>query len=369
MAYQVLYRKYRPQTLDQVCGQDHIVRSLRNSIATGRIANAYLFTGIHGTGKTTISRVLASMLNCEKGPTDKPCGTCEYCKKIHSGRSPDVIEIDAASNRGIDDVRALREKARYAPSESRCKFFIVDEAHALTSEASNALLKILEEPPPNLHFCLCTTEPRAIIGTIKSRCQHFSVRTVPQKKLFEYLVTIINSENIKINKEALKTVVKTSRGSVRNALRSLESAWNFCGTELITDKAVSEVLGVADAAKAFELVDCAVKRNVVEGMKIINNMAAEGIDISSFIIDLAEHFRNLLVISSCSDKSLIDASDEDLARLEEQARTISIFRMMKTFNELEIACRGNNLNMQPQHVLEVCFLRMIIAFHEGEAKT
>ena len=363
-AYEVLYQKYRPKNLDQVCGQEHIVKTLRNSIKENRIANAYLFTVIHGTGKTTISRILSCMLNCDNGPTENPCGECPNCKKIIAGKASDVLEVDAASNRGIDNIRALRDKARYAPSEMRSKIFIIDEAHQLTNEASNALLKILEEPPKNLHFCLCTTEPRAIIGTIKSRCQHFAVKVIPQQKLFEYLVPIIKKENLKIDKDALKMIVKIAGGSMRNALRSLESVWNYSGNEKITTQAVSEVLGVSDTKKIFELIDLSIKRDTTGGIKLINDMAVNGMDLSSFLIDFTSHIRNVLLLNTSEDTSVVDATEEEISHLKEQSRSINIAKSLRIFNILEEACRGSNLNLQAQSVLEVCFLRAVTIIHE-----
>jgi len=363
MAYQVLYQKYRPKNLEQLCGQEHITQTLRNSIKNNRVANAYLFTGIHGTGKTSTARVLACMLNCEKGPTDEPCGECINCRKIHAGVAPDVLEVDAASNGGIDNIRALRDKARYAPSEMNSKVYIIDEAHQLSKEASNALLKILEEPPSNLHFCLCTTEPRAIIGTIKSRCQHFAVKSIPQKKIFQYLAPIVKEEGINIGREPLKMIVKIADGSMRNALRSLESVWNFGGDEEITTDSVSSVLGVADTKKAYDLTDCIVRKNISEGVKLINDLAVNGIDLTGFLLDLTNHFRDLVILGSCENDSLLDASEEEMTLLKEQARGIHAGQSIKIFEFFESAYKGADLNLPVQNILEICFLRSVYFFH------
>lgn len=363
MSYQVLYQKYRPKNLEQLCGQEHITQTLRNSIKNNRVANAYLFTGIHGTGKTSTARVLACMLNCENGPTDQPCGTCMNCLKIHAGKAADVIEVDAASNRGIDNMRSLRDKARYAPSEMNHKVFIIDEAHQLTTEASNALLKILEEPPANLHFCLCTTEPRAIIGTIKSRCQHFAVKSIPQKKMFQHLVPIVKEEDISVGRDALKMIVKIADGSMRNALRSLESVWNFSGEDEITTEAVSNVLGVADTKKAYELTDCIVRKKISEGVKLINDLAVNGVDLTAFLLDLTNHFRDLVILGSSENESLLDASEEEAALLREQIRGIHPGQAIKIFEFFEAAYKGADINLPIQNVLEVCFLRAVYFFH------
>src|SRR5437868_4785212 len=230
--YQVIARKYRPQTFADVVNQEHVKTTLENAIAQNRIAHGYIFSGQRGTGKTTTARILARCLNCEKGPTSKPCGVCSSCLEVAAGGSVDVIEIDAASNRGINEMRELRENVRYQPARDRYKIFIIDEAHQITSEAFNALLKTIEEPPPWAVFILCTTEAHRIPATIASRCQHFSFRSVDFNDLIERMAWICGQEGIAADTEGLSVLAQAGEGSVRDSLSALGQAIAWCGTAL-----------------------------------------------------------------------------------------------------------------------------------------
>jgi DNA polymerase-3 subunit gamma/tau len=243
MAYQVIARKWRPQTFAEVIGQEHVTRTLANAIVSGRVAHAYIFSGARGVGKTTTARILAKALNCAKGPAAEPCNECDSCREISAGSSMDVIEIDAASNRGIDQIRELREMVRYAPASSRYKVVILDEAHMLTDEASNALLKTLEEPPDRVVFILATTEPDELAETIRSRSQHFHFRALSFAEITAALGQIVSQEKWNVEPGALAVMARAAEGSVRDAFSLLEQARAYSG-ETITDAQVSELLGV-----------------------------------------------------------------------------------------------------------------------------
>src|SRR5450631_3185543 len=243
MSYRVIARKWRPQTFADVVGQQHVTRTLSNAIQSGRVAHAYIFSGARGVGKTTTARVLAKALNCAKGPAAEPCNECDSCREIGLGNSMDVIEIDAASNRGIDQIRELREMVRYAPAGGRYKVVILDEAHMLTDEASNALLKTLEEPPDKVIFVMATTQPEDLVDTIRSRSQHFHFRALSFTEISERLEEIAQKENLKIDAGALAVIARMAEGSMRDALSLLEQARAYCG-EAITNDEVRALLGV-----------------------------------------------------------------------------------------------------------------------------
>ncbi len=257
MSYQVIARKWRPQTFADLVGQEHVTETLANAIQKDRVAHAYIFSGARGVGKTTAARILAKALNCVNGPTAEPCGICDSCKEIASGSSLDVIEIDAASNRGIDQIRELREMVRYAPAAARSKVVILDEAHMLTGEASNALLKTLEEPPERVIFVMATTQPEDLEDTIRSRSQHFHFRALTFNEITERLKYIASKENLKIEDGALAVIARMAEGSMRDALSLLEQARAYCGDD-IQDKAVRDLLGVVpeDALNELGAGDC-----------------------------------------------------------------------------------------------------------------
>src|SRR5713226_7184557 len=258
MAYQVIARKYRPQTFRDLVGQEHVTETLANAIKNDRVAHAYIFSGARGVGKTTAARILAKAMNCVKGPTPDPCGECDSCKEIAAGSSLDVIEIDAASNRGIDQIRELREMVRYAPAASRSKVVILDEAHMLTGEASNALLKTLEEPPDRVIFVLATTQPEDLADTIRSRSQHFHFRALTFGEISGRLQQIADKENLSIESGALSVISRMAEGSLRDALSLLEQARAYCGDK-ISDKDVRALLGVVPDDALDELVGAIVE--------------------------------------------------------------------------------------------------------------
>src|SRR6202451_1067458 len=293
--YQVIARKYRPQSFDDLLNQEHIITTLRNAIAQNRIAHGYIFSGQRGTGKTTTARIVARCLNCEKGPTDQPCGVCASCLEVTAGGSVDVIEIDAASNRGINEMRELRENVRYQPARDRYKIFIVDEAHQITNEAFNALLKTIEEPPEWVVFVLCTTEAHKIPATIASRCQHFSFRSVDFEDLIARMAWICEQEGIKADPEALTVLAQAGEGSVRDSLSALDQAIACCGNK-IDAAAVRALLG------AFSLESLEqVSRALLDGdsrrmLEVVDELERNGLNLQHFSRELSRYFRNLLVL-------------------------------------------------------------------------
>ncbi len=313
----VLARKYRPQSFDQVVGQQHVVRTLKNAILQGRLAHAFLFSGIRGVGKTTIARILAKAINCEKGPTPEPCNQCLACLEITEGRAVDVQEIDAASNRGIDEIRELRENIKFRPARLRSKVYIIDEAHMLTREAFNALLKTLEEPPPHVHFILATTEPQKIPLTILSRCQRYEFKRFPWSELVEHLQNICQKEGVPIEKEALEIIAREAEGSVRDALSLLDQA---ISSGVRTSQELLDLFGLADHLLLEEMAKALLARDLGACFSILQKAFDQGLDLVHFAQDLAEFFRHLLVLKNSSGRALLDLPESELAVL----RTLSL---------------------------------------------
>ena len=312
MAYLVLARKYRPQTFDEVIGQEHVVRTLKNALKQGRLAHAFLFSGIRGVGKTTIARILAKAINCEQGPTENPCNRCAACLEITEGRAVDVQEIDAASNRGIDEIRELRENVKFRPARLRAKVYIIDEAHMLTREAFNALLKTLEEPPPHVHFVLATTEPHKIPVTILSRCQKYDFRRLPLARLVAHLKDLCAREGVEMEEEALMLIAKEAEGSVRDALSLLDQA---ISSGVRTKDDLLELFGLADRLLLEELARAIVSRDLAEAFRLVNQAFEQGVDLVLLAQDLAEFFRHLLVLKTAKGMVFLDLPESELSTL------------------------------------------------------
>ncbi len=323
MSYQVIARKYRPQTFQDLVGQSHVTETLANAIRNNRVAHAYIFSGARGVGKTTAARILAKALNCVNGPTPEPCGVCDSCKEIAAGTSLDVIEIDAASNRGIDQIRELREMVRYAPAAARSKVVILDEAHMLTGEASNALLKTLEEPPDRVIFVMATTEPENLVDTIRSRSQHFHFRALTFAEITGRLQEIAAKENLQIEVGALAVIARIAEGSLRDALSLLEQARAFCG-ETIPDKEVRELLGVVPEDALEELVGAIASGSADRALGLVHTFQKEGRNLQHFCREAIRHMRNLLIARVCgADSDLIAATPDQRPALGRAAAQFS----------------------------------------------
>ncbi len=343
MSSQVFYRKWRPQSLAEIAGQEQVTRTLLNALSSGRLSHAYLFCGPRGTGKTSTGRILAKAVNCLTNGKGEPCNECAMCKAITEGRALDVIEIDAASNRGVDDARELREKVRYAPNEARYKVYIIDEAHELTPDASNALLKTLEEPPPFVIFVLATTEPHKLLPTIISRCQRFDFHRISPPDIVAKLAEICGKEGIKIDAEGLRLITRAAQGSLRDAENILEQLATFYGKEIGKGQ-VQKMLGVSEDARTRELVRHIVSGDVAAGIMTVSSVNADGLDLRQFNRELVSYLRGLLLIKTGAVEGL-DLSGEDIALLKEladKATLPQVLKALKIFGGLEFGTDGNS---------------------------
>jgi DNA polymerase III subunit gamma/tau len=334
MSYKVIARKYRPQTFAEIVGQQHVTRTLANAIESNRVAHAYIFSGVRGVGKTTAARILAKALNCAKGPTAEPDGTCDSCREISAGTSLDVLEIDAASNRGIDQVRELREMVRYAPASSRYKVVILDEAHQLTDEASNALLKTLEEPPEGVVFILATTRAEDLVETIKSRAQLFQFRSLTFQEISGQIERIVKAENLKIESGAVAVLARAAEGSLRDGLSLLEQAMAYAGED-ISDAQVRELLGVVAESVLDDLVGAIAAQSSERALGLVHRLISDGQNLQHFCRESIRHFRNLLVARVCgADSELVAAPADERPRLAKHAAQFSEEDLTRFFNIL-----------------------------------
>ena len=356
MKYQVIARKFRPQVFDEVVGQDPIVRTLKNAIEMDRIGHAYLFSGPRGVGKTTTARLLAKALNCSQGPTATPCNNCASCQEISRGQSIDVLEIDAASNTGVDSIRELRDNARYAPSRDRFKIFIVDEVHMLSNSAFNALLKILEEPPEHIAFIMATTEKHKLPATILSRCQQFVFRTIPAAQILEHLRTIASHENVKIGDGALDYVVKAAEGSMRDAQSLLDQVIAFGGQE-IADEDVRNVLGFVPSDILDKAVEALAERNSRALLDVVEIVVEQGLNLQQFVREFLARIRDLLLAKlGIGDKIL--ASPEERAQIFSQSERFSEQDLIRFFDMLLHLENDLRWTSEPRFHLEVGCIKL-----------
>ena len=361
MTYQVIARKWRPQTFADLVGQSHVTETLQNAIKNDRVAHAYIFSGARGVGKTTAARILAKALNCFHGPTPEPCGVCDPCKEIASGTSLDVIEIDAASNRGIDQIRELREMVRYAPAAARHKVVILDEAHMLTGEASNALLKTLEEPPDRVIFVMATTEPENLEDTIRSRSQHFHFRALTFNEITSRLKFIAENENLKIDDGALSVIARMAEGSMRDSLSLLEQARAYCGDN-IADNAVRELLGVVPEDALQELVEAIHAQSAERALALVHRFQREGRNLQHFCREAIRHMRNLLIARVCgADSDLIAATPDQRPGLAKAAALFTEEDLTRFFQILLQTDDDVRRKMDPRVHLEMGLLRLVNA--------
>ena len=361
MSYQVIARKWRPQRFSEVVGQQHVTATLENAIKHNRVAHAYIFSGARGVGKTTTARILAKALNCAKGPTVEPCNECDSCREIAAGTSLDVIEVDAASNRGIDQIRELREMVRYAPASSRYKVVILDEAHMLTDEASNALLKTLEEPPDKVIFVLATTQPEDLLETIRSRAQHFHFRALTFSEIVGALERIAQKEGLSIDSGALAVLARAAEGSLRDALSLLEQARAYCGAT-ITDPQVRELLGVVPEELLDQLVEAVQARSAERVLALVHTFLAEGRNLQHFCREAIRHFRNLLIARVCgADSDLIAAPPDQRLRLARAAEAFTEEDLTRYFQILLVTDDDLRRKPDPRLHLEMGLLRLVNA--------
>ena len=358
MSYQVTARKWRPMVFEDVVGQSHVTTTLRNALSSKRVAHAYIFSGQRGCGKTTTARILAKAVNCEKPKDFNPDNSCESCKEITEGRSLDVIEIDGASNRGVEEIRNLREAVRYAPTRGKYKVYIIDEVHMLTKEAFNALLKTLEEPPPHVMFIFATTEVHKVPATILSRCQRFDFRRISIEEIMTRLRFIAGEEKVTIDEDALMVIAKKGDGSLRDSQSIFDQVRSFCGNT-ITHTDALKTLNAVDLDVYFKVTGLIREKSQRGGIELVEEIIKLGYDLREFVGGLAEHFRNLLVVLSTGAGDLVETTDHYRQKYVQEAKRFTdadLLRLIKQANELEQSLRWAS---QPRYKLEAALLQMI----------
>ena len=353
-----LYRKYRPQGFDDVVGQEPVVRTLRNAVSAGNVRQAYLFAGPRGTGKTSLARILAKALNCVHGPTPDPDGTCHACVAIAAGTSLDVVEMDAASQRGIDDIREIRERVVMQPVEGRYKVYILDEAHQLTDAAFNALLKLIEEPPPHLVFVFCTTELQKMLGTVRSRCQTFVLSRPRLPEIVRYLKTVAEGEQIEAPEAALALVARSARGSFRDAVSTLDQL--SAATEgKVTVQAVLQLLGAVEEEALFRICDFVVDRDTAGALTFLEELAEQGQDLGRLVTELLEHLRHVLLVQHMGEvPGSLPLTDETRERLRAQANQLGEATVLRLCDLLAVAVDDMRQGGDPRLPLELALVKV-----------
>lgn len=358
MSYLVLARKWRPSQFDEVVGQEHVARTLKNAIEQDRVHHAFLFTGARGVGKTSTARILAKALNCKSGPTSTPCDECISCLEITAGKAVDVFEIDGASNRGINEIRELREGVRYAPSRDKHKIYIIDEVHMLTNEAFNALLKTLEEPPDHAKFIFATTEPQKIPVTILSRCQRYDFKRVSQPDIVQHLLNICESESIEAEKGALQIIARQAAGGMRDALSLLDQIISF-SADAITEEQVGEVLGVANRRQLFSLSEAVLGRDAGAALQVLDEVNSYGYDLGQFAAEVVAHFRDLTVIAAVDDpEQVTDLTSSEIATARAQIDSAPVNLLHRYFAVMAEATQELSRSSFPKLIFEMTLVRL-----------
>ena len=358
MTYKALYRQWRPKTFNEIVGQDHIVQTLKNAIKNDRIAHAYLFCGIRGTGKTSTAKIFAKALNCEKGPTINPCNECSVCNGIDSGRIIDVAEIDGASNRGIEEIRDLRERIKFTPTEGKYKIYIIDEVHMLTNEAFNALLKTLEEPPKHAIFIFATTEPHKLPATILSRCQRFDFRRLTAKDMIEQMLKILKAGGFEAEERALEIIARNAQGAMRDAISVLDQCISYSNGPVTVD-VVTDILGTVNDEVLFGFAKTVIERNPEKGMEIIGDIVSKGKDVHQFIKDLIIHFRNLMIAKTSDNVGgAIELPDEIIEDLKRQSKNTTLENIIRILNTLTQAEKETRWSTFPRIIMEMTLVKL-----------
>lgn len=359
MAYQVLARKWRPQVFEEVIGQRHVVKTLQNAVTSNRISHAFLFTGQRGIGKTSIARILAKAVNCQEGPTPHPCCKCTSCKEIAEGNSMDVLEIDGASNTGVDDVRELRESVKYVPSKGRYKIYIIDEVHMLSNSAFNALLKTLEEPPAHVIFMFATTEPHKIPPTVLSRCQRFDLRRISLEAIVKQLSHITSLENIAISEQGLRWIAKEAEGSMRDAQSVLDRVISYAG-EHVNDEDIVELLGMVDKNLLMRTSQAILDKDAKGCIDIVSDLFHFGYDTRQFYQAFLEHLRNLIIVKiSKKPAQLMELPQNECDVLKEQVKDAEVETLQRLFDIWFRSEDEINRSSVPHIVLEMILLKMV----------
>jgi DNA polymerase III subunit gamma/tau len=371
MSYLVLARKWRPQSFEDIAGQAHIARTLQNAIRTNRIAHAYLFTGVRGVGKTTAARILAKALNCEKGPTPNPCNQCSHCEEITNGTSLDVLEIDGASNRGIDEIRQIIENVRYHPAKCRFKIYIIDEVHQVTKDAFNALLKTLEEPPSFVKFILATTEPHRLPETILSRCQRYDFRRISLREIVQRLEEIAKKEGLNMTEGALVLLAREADGSMRDAQSLLEQVLACAAPEgakgapsSVDEVLLQDILGLAERKVLYEISNAVIRGDAKRCIELVAEVVVQGCDVCRLSRDLVEHFRNLIVTRLAAGKTdqtgrqLLDIPDQEITDLSTQVASLSVEILLDYFDFMAAGDEEIARSANPRFALEATLVRL-----------
>ena len=357
MTYVVSARRWRPQTFEDLIGQEHVSRTLTNAIRSGKVAHAFLFTGLRGVGKTTAARILAKALNCERGPGPTPCNACTNCQEITAGTAVDVLEIDGASNTGVDDVRQIIENVRYQAAKSRFKIYIIDEVHMLSNSAFNALLKTLEEPPAHVKFIFATTDPHKLPPTVQSRCQRYDFRRIPLRLVVSRLRQIVEAEGVQISDRALFVLAREGEGSMRDAQSLLDQVLAY-GGQTVEDADALAILGVADRTVIYDIGAAVIDRTPARALEVVETVHGHGHDLRRLVRDLLEHFRNLAVAKVTNGDLLPDLPEEELVAVRQQADRISAEDCDRCFRVLQEADEEAGRSPYPKLVLEMTLIKL-----------